>query len=167
MNIISARHFTEALRSGNHNYILIHLYYMCLFKQKKIYNTKRNGFVTLLSVLVTSAVGVALTLSVILLGVGSSRTSFAITQSNQAKALANACAEEAMQKIRDLSSFAETGNLTLGQGTCSYAVTNQGGEDRTITASGVVGTITRKVKIIIDMINPTIRIVSWQEVADL
>lgn len=123
-----------------------------------------QGFITLISVLVVSAVGVAITLSMILLGLGSSRTSFAMEQSNQAKALANACAEEAMQQIRDSTPFTGTGNLTLGQGTCTYTVTNDGGQNRTITTSGTVGTIIRKDTVIINQINPTITVTSWQEV---
>lgn len=135
-------------------------------KHKKWYNKKNEGFITLISVLVVGAVGVAVTLSLILLGLGSSRTSFAVEQSNQAKALANACAEEALEQIRDSTPFTGTGNLTLGQGTCAYTVTSQGGQNRTVTASGTVGTIIRKVKIIINKINPTITATSWQEVAD-
>jgi len=117
-------------------------------------------------VLVVGAVGIAVTLSLILLGLGSSRTSFALEQSNQTKALTNACAEEAMQQIRDSMSFTGNGNLSLRQGTCNYTVTSQGGQNRTITALGTVGTIVRKVKIIISKINPTITVTSWQEVAD-
>lgn len=134
---------------------------------KKWYNNSSGyGYITLISILIVGAVGVAITLSIILLGVGSSRASFAIEQSNQAKALTNACAEEALQQIRDSAPFIGSGDLTLGQGTCMYAVTSQGGQNRTITASGTVGTIVRKVKIIIDKINPAIQVVSWQEVAD-
>jgi len=135
-------------------------------KHKTWYNQKQNGFITLTSVLVVGAVGVAIATSLILLGLGSSRTSFAVEQSNQAKGLANACAEEALQQIRDSTPFTGSGNLTLGQGICTYTVTNQGGQNRTITSSGTVGSIIRKVKIIIDKINPTIQVVSWQEAAD-
>ncbi|HCE87097.1 MAG: hypothetical protein UW39_C0003G0032 [Parcubacteria group bacterium GW2011_GWC2_44_17] len=135
-------------------------------KYKKYYNQPQYGYITLISVLVIGAVGLAITISLILLGLGSSRTSFALEQSNQTKALTNACAEEAMQQIRDSMSFTGNGNLSLGQGTCNYTVTSQGGQNRTITALGTVGTIVRKVKIIISKINPTITVTSWQEVAD-
>lgn len=135
-------------------------------KNKIWYNKQRDGYVTLISVLVVGAAGVAIALSLILLGLGSSRTSFAIEQSSQAMALANACMEEALQQIQDSTPFTGTGYLTLGQGTCSFTVTSQGGENRTITSSGLIGTITRKVKVIISAINPSIQTVSWQEVAD-
>jgi len=132
----------------------------------KMWYNSNGGYITLVSVLVVGAVGVAIATSLILLGLGSSRTSFAIEQSNQAKGIANACAEEALQQIRDSTPFTGSGNLTLGQGICTYAVTNQGGQNRTIVSSGTVGSMIRKVKIIIDKINPTIQVVSWQEVAD-
>ena len=112
------------------------------------------------------AVGIALTLSVILLGLGSARTSFALEQSNQAKALANACTEEALQQIRESTLFTGSGTLTLGQGTCTYTLTSQGGQNRTIDASGTVGTIIRKVKVIINQVTPLITLTSWQEVSD-
>lgn len=128
--------------------------------------SEEKGYVTLLSVLILGAIGTAIAVSLLLLGVSSSRTSFALEQSNQAKALVNTCAEEALQQIRDSTPFTGTGNLTLGQGTCSYTVTSQGGHNRTITSSGTVGTILRKVKILIDTINPSINVTSWQEVAD-
>ncbi len=123
-----------------------------------------RGYITLISVLVFGAVGTAIALSVILLGLGSSRTSFAWEQSNQAKALANACAEEALQQIRNLTSYTGSGNLSLGQGVCDYIVTTQGGENRTITALGEVGTITRNVEVIINTIEPAIELTSWREI---
>ena len=129
---------------------------------KKEYNNR--GYVTLISVLVVGAVGVAVTLSIILLGVGSSRTSFALQQSNQAKGLANACAEEGLQQIKDLASYTGSGNLSLEQGTCSYKVTSQGGSNCTVDAAGTVGTIVRKVKVIITDINPLIVVSTWQEI---
>ncbi|OGI26057.1 MAG: hypothetical protein A3J76_05635 [Candidatus Moranbacteria bacterium RBG_13_45_13] len=132
----------------------------------KKYNKQQKGFITLISVLVIGAVGVAIALSLLLLGVGNSRTSFAVEQSNQAKALANACAEEALQQIRESVPFEGTGNLTLGQGSCSYTVTKLTGQNRTIIASGTVGTVIRKVSIALDKITPSIEITSWQEVAD-
>ena len=127
---------------------------------------KKNGFITLISVLIVGAVGVAIAASLLLLGLGSSRTSFALEQSNQAKALANACGEEALQQIRDSTPFSGTGSLTLGQGTCTYTVVKLTGQNRTVTASGTVGTIIRKVSISLDKITPNINITSWQEVAD-
>jgi len=125
-----------------------------------------RGYITLMSVLVVGAIGTTIALSLILLGLGSSRTSFAIEQSNQAKALANTCAEEALQQIRSSTPYTGSANISLGQGVCSYIVTSQGGQNRTVIASGTVNTIVRKVKVIITAINPNITVSTWQELAD-
>ncbi len=122
-----------------------------------------KGYITLVSVLIVGAVGTAIALSLLLLGNGASRTSFALQQSAQSKGLVNACAEEALEQIRDATAYASSGNLTLGQGTCAYTVTNTGGTTRTVTASSTVGTIIRKVSITVTAINPLILIGSWQE----
>ena len=58
-----------------------------------------------MSVLIVGALGAAIALSLILLGLGASRNSFALEQSNYAQALANSCAEEALQHIRDATPF--------------------------------------------------------------
>lgn len=125
-----------------------------------------KGYVTLITVLVIGVIGVAISISLLLLGLGSSRTSFALEQSNQAKALTNACTEEALQQIRDSTPFEGTRNLTLDQGTCTYTVTKLAGQNRTITATGTAGTIVRKASITLDKITPSINITSWQEVVD-
>ncbi len=140
---------------------------MTMNLQPTSYNLQaKSGYITLISVLVVGAVGVAVATSLILLGLGSSRTSFAVEQSGQAKALANACAEEALQQIRDSTPFTGSGSLTLGRGTCGYTVTSQGGQNRTITSSSTVNSVIRKVQVIISAITPAITVTSWQEVAD-
>lgn len=123
-----------------------------------------RGYITLISVLVVGAVSVAISVSLLLLGLGSSRTSFSFQQSGQAKALASACIEEGMQQIRDSVPYTGTGNLSLGSGACTYTVTSQGAQNRTIVASGTVGNVVRKINVMINAINPNIVVVSWQEV---
>lgn len=131
-----------------------------------VIHNMRKGFITLVSVLIAGAVAVALAASLILLGLDSSRTSFALSQSYKAKGLANACVEEALEKIRESTPFAGTGGLTLGDGTCSYTVVNLGGQNRSITALGTVSSFVRKMAVSLDKISPVINITSWAEVAD-
>lgn len=123
-----------------------------------------KGYIGLISVLIVGAVGVAVATAVLLSGIALSRSAFALVQSNQAKALANACAEEGLQKIRDSTPFSGAGTLTIGQGSCSYSVTKGTGQNRTIVAAGLVGTIGRKISVSVTQINPRIVISSWQEV---
>ncbi|OGE79376.1 MAG: hypothetical protein A2751_05495 [Candidatus Doudnabacteria bacterium RIFCSPHIGHO2_01_FULL_46_14] len=125
-----------------------------------------SGYILLISVLVVSAVGVAVSIAVILFGLGSSRSSFSMEQSGQSKSLVNACADEALERIREDTAFTGQGNLSLGQGVCGYNVVSLGGQNRLITASSTVGTVIRKASINIDAINPKINVSSWLEVAD-
>jgi hypothetical protein len=140
---------------------------MVFSKHKICYTIRGRGYIALISVLVVGAVGISVTVSLILLGLGSSRTSLALEQSNQARGLVNACAEEALQQIRNSTPYTGTGTLTLGQGDCNYTVTSQGGSNRTVDSTGIVGTVTRKAKIIISAIQPKIIVTSWKEVATL
>lgn len=136
------------------------------FMQQQHLDKLNKGFILLTTVLIIGAIGVSVAVSLVLLGLSSSRTSFSFEQSNQAQALATACMEEALQQIRDSTPFEGSDDISLGQGECSYTVVNEGGQERTITAFGEVGTIVRKVKVTLDTINPAINITSWQEVAD-
>lgn len=126
---------------------------------------KNRGYITLISVLIVSAIGVVISLSVIILGNAFAQSSFALQQSNQSKALANACAERALERVVS-SNFTGTGDITEGFGTCTYTVASQGGENRTIMARGDVDGRIRKISIVINDILPQVNIVSWQEVAD-
>jgi len=135
--------------------------------QKLIKKGFKKGYITLIAVIIVLAAASVIAISLILLGIGFSRSSSTLEKSNQAKAIVNACAEKALQQIRDDPLYSGSGNLNLGLGSCNYAVLMQSNENRQITASGSVGTIIRKLKINIDQINPSIRITSWQEVADL
>lgn len=123
------------------------------------------GYVTLLTVLIVSAVGVAIASSLLLLGLGSSRSSLSLQQSKQAGALADACVEEALQQIRFSTSYSGTATLSFGTSSCTYLVTVGGGENRNIESTGTVGAVVRRVEVDLSQINPKIVVSSWQEVA--
>jgi hypothetical protein len=124
----------------------------------------KSGFAVLLSVLVLASIGTIITASLLTLGTNSTQTSASLQSSEQARGVANACAELALQRLVTSSSFVGTGNLTLGQGSCTYAVTQANATTGVINATGTVGTVVRKVQIRIAL--PTLIIASWQEVGD-
>lgn len=135
--------------------------------KKKCYNIKQSeGYLILMSVMIVGAITLAIVVSMLLSGLGISNTSFAYQQNAQARALADACVNEALQQIRDNTAFSGSNNLSLGQGNCTYTVINTGGENRTIQASSTVGVIIRKTQATITQINPTITIASWQELSN-
>jgi len=125
-----------------------------------------RGFVTLVSVIIVGAIALTVVLSLSFLSITSSKNAVALVKTNQAKALAGACAERALDLIRQTSSYTGTNNLTLGAGTCSATVTNTGGTTRQIVSTGTVGVIIKKIKILVSALTPKITLSSWREVAD-
>lgn len=126
----------------------------------------RKGYVALLSVLIIGAIGVVSMLSVLLSGVSASKTDFALQQAGSAKVLASSCGEEALQQILESGTTSSSGSLTIVSDTCTYSITSQNGQNITVNATGQVGTITSKIKIIIATTTPSIILSSWREVGD-
>ena len=128
------------------------------------YNEYDAGYVTLLSVLVLGAVSSAVTITLLVLGIQSSQTSASGLRSLQAHALAEACTEEALQEIRDSLAYTGSGSLSNAAGSCQYDVSSEGVQKRRIEASGTVQSVTKKVEVTLDQINPEINITRWKAV---
>ncbi|HLD81819.1 MAG TPA: hypothetical protein VJA22_01260 [Patescibacteria group bacterium] len=125
-----------------------------------------HGFVTLLAVLVLGAVGLSIATSLLLVGIGADRSSLVREQGKEADALATACAEEALERIRKNPGDISAVNITLGDGTCTATIIHTGGETRTINATGMVDTVKTRIQITVDAITNNISITSWQNVGD-
>ena len=131
----------------------------------KVSTDKQSGYITLLTVLIVSAVAVSIGSSLLLLGLGNARSGFTLQQSKRAAALADACAEEALQQMRFSTAYSGTASLSLDGGSCTYTVTLGAGENRDLQATGTLGTVVRKVWISVTQLTPKTIISSWQEVA--
>ena len=126
----------------------------------------RKGYIALLSVILISAIGLSIMLSVIATGVDAVETDFSLQQSGGARSLASSCVEEALQKILETSSTSSNGNLSIASGTCTYVITATSGQIITIKATGVLSTVTSKIKVVLASTTPSITLSSWEEVAD-
>ena len=126
---------------------------------------RQSGYVALLSVLVVGAVATAIGVTLLVLGADSQRETLVTQQSVQARGLADACVEEALQQLHDATDFTGPGNLTLDTGSCTYTVTSTGSSTRTITTTATVGNVVRKVAVYVTMSSSSISITSWQEVS--
>lgn len=124
------------------------------------------GYVALMAVLIVGAISLTISLALLTSGADSQRSTLVTQRSTQARGLAVSCAEEGLQIIHDDTSYAGTGNLSLGQGSCTYVVANTGGSSRTIDATGTVGNVVRKVKVYVTITSSSISVTSWQEVPD-
>lgn len=126
-----------------------------------------KGFVTLLSVVVLGAIGLSITTSLLLFGAGSSHTSIVRMRSLQAKVFANACAEEALQKLRESVYYQGNETLIFSGGSCdiqSIPIGGIGNNGRTVQVIGKAGSVERRVRVIISTVHPTVLIASWQEI---
>jgi hypothetical protein len=125
---------------------------------------KNSGYITLLSVLIIGAIGSAIVVGILLDGIGASRTGFDLENSASARSIVNACVESALNQIHNSPYYTGSGNISFASGFCSYLITSEGGENRTITASSTAQSSIRKVSLTINTIFPKIQISSWQEV---
>lgn len=129
------------------------------------FTRKTDGYVALIAVLIVGAASTAIALTLLLTGVDSQRSVLAEQQNTQARQLANACAEEALQIIHDSTSYTGTANLTLSTGTCSYTVTSTGTSTRTISTSATINNMVRRTTVYVTIGASNISITSWQEVS--
>lgn len=125
---------------------------------------RQDGYVALIAVLVAGAASLAIALTLLTNGADSQQATLVTQQSAQARGLANACAEEALQTMRETITFTGTNSLTMGQGSCTYTVTNTGGNNRTITTVGTVNNVVQKLEVHVTITTLSISIISWQEV---
>ncbi len=108
-------------------------------------------------------VGISIVVAVLVFGINTSRDSFALEQAGKAKELAIACVENSLESIRASTAYLGSANLTLSSGTCTATVSDLGGESRQIVSTGTVGTVVRRLTVVIAAINPQVIISSWQE----
>ncbi|MFC1645548.1 type II secretion system protein [Patescibacteria group bacterium] len=133
---------------------------------KKFLNKKEKGFSLIVSVSIVSMIVVGVVLAFLSLSQSAISGSFVFEKSNKAQTLADACIEVALQEIRTLETFTGTDTLAIGEGDCTYDVSDDGGENRTIESEAIVDDVYFRVRVVVDIINPQISIVSWEDVID-
>lgn len=126
----------------------------------------RKGYIALISVILMAALGLGIMLSVVAMGIDASKTDFSLQQSGAARSIASSCAEEALQRIVETGTTTTGGNLAIASGTCSYTVTSTNGQNITIQSTGVLGTVTSKINVVIATTTPSVSLSSWEEVVD-
>ncbi|HYV33832.1 MAG TPA: hypothetical protein VE973_03210 [Candidatus Limnocylindria bacterium] len=136
-------------------------------------NSKKNnqqGYIVLMALIIISAVALATVLLTINRGATISSSGQAAEQSAQARALANACAEYALQELKDDQNYPGNTTVPLEMGSCSLLPITQSGTTFTIQAQGIVSSMVRKVLVTAEIINQagqvTVTLDSWQEVSD-
>lgn len=128
-------------------------------------NFTRQGFSTLLIVVIIGTIVTGLIIYFGASGLWSVKGSIDDKNSMQADQVASACAELALEALRENNNFTGSGSATILNSNCDYGVTNLGGNNRQIQATGSVNGMVRKIKITTNSFNP-ITVLSWQNVGD-
>ncbi len=127
----------------------------------------QQAYIALITILIISAVTLLIAASAGLFGISETDMGLIEDQSTQSYYLANACAEYALERLKNNVNYAGDETLDIDDGSCYiYLPEGSGNEDRIIKATGTLANQTRKVKIIIEEINPLMVISSWQEVSE-
>ena len=92
----------------------------------------------------------------------SSRTVTVEEIGSQAKLNAESCVDEALERIRQNTSYSSSFTLNLTKGNCTASVSGSGSV-KTIITSGSVGNTLRNIEVTTSALNPTIIVDSWQE----
>ena len=135
----------------------------------KSYNIPKdnNGYIALITVLILTAVVLLLALNASFFGMSESEMGLDHQLSTESYWLANACAEEALNRLKDDSDYAGDEDLMINDQQCHiYLVKGTGNNYRTIETAANILDRTKKIKVKISQLNPETIIQSWLEVAD-
>lgn len=125
----------------------------------------QSGFIAFTSILVISAVVLAIATSISLIGVGAAKNSLDFKKGQEALKLAEGCAEESLLRLRDDVNYVG-GGLNVDSGSCTISVSGSG-SDRVID---VEATITgppffvKKLRLTVMRTGNSINLTDWQEV---
>ncbi len=114
--------------------------------------------------MVAATIGAAITVGLLLGGTDAIDFAKAMQEGYQARALADACTEQALQTLHDNLSFTGVVPLTLSTGTCTADVVNLGGTQREVRSVGTVGGTVRRIRVSINALQPMISVSTSQDV---
>ncbi|MDX9892844.1 MAG: hypothetical protein RB292_00330 [Patescibacteria group bacterium] len=119
---------------------------------------KSNGYIALVALLIVAAVGLSIGLAVSLGGIDEIQVSYGTSQAVKAKAMANACIEEGLGRLRN--NWANySGSLSIADNSCIIMVMVDGNM-ALLTATGTVDIYVQKLQVEVD---DSLNIIDWQE----
>jgi predicted RND superfamily exporter protein len=124
---------------------------------------KKFGFAALTGVVILGIVATILLPSIILINTDNVRVETAIAQSGVALNLASACAETALNNLRNNNSYTGNATLTYPNGTCQIQTITGTTPNFTIQTTSTIGGFTKKIRVVTSQISPAIVLSSWQE----
>ncbi|MBI4101603.1 MAG: hypothetical protein HY443_01390 [Candidatus Nealsonbacteria bacterium] len=126
-----------------------------------------KGYIAIISTLIISAVLLLATLAGVNSGIVQSKMAFQKNQFSENYYLAQACAEEALMRLKENSAYSGSETINLDQNSCQILFVEKGkSQARTVKVSGSLYNLAKKMKIEVSRINPLMEIQSWEELAD-
>jgi len=131
-------------------------------------NTKKGGYVSMLTLVILMIVVLTVTVTVITVLIDNTISYTTMSKSDKARANADACVEVAINKVKEDLAYIGNETITTDHGSCEIvSVGGSGNSNRVISASGLYQSVTRKVIVVINTVNPVTSITSWKEVDTL
>lgn len=128
---------------------------------------KNKGVIALTSILIVGALVLLIAVGVSLRSISEINMSLDQESSKKALFLANLCSEQALMKLKKSLNYSGNESIIIGQDTCSILpVEGIGNSSRIIKTQSTFSKYTKKVKIVIQQVNPLMKILSWNEVGD-
>ncbi len=128
----------------------------------------QNGYIALISVLIMGGVMLVAGLSVSRAGIESAKGAVSSESSLRAHLLADACAEEALLRLRAnlLYAGSETVSVNVSEYCTIGSIGGVGATNRLIRATGEINGYVQKIELSVATITPMLRVTTWRSVAD-
>lgn len=127
----------------------------------------QKGYIALILILIVLGITLMIAISANLLGISEGDMGLRKSQSSEAFYLANLCAEDALMKLKRNLGYSGNETLIVGEGSCNILpLEGSGNTNRIVKTTGNIYNQTRRIKIQVDMVNPKMKISSWQEVVN-
>jgi type II secretory pathway component PulK len=124
-----------------------------------------QGYIALVTVLIILAVGIIIGVTVSLNAVNEMQMGLSSNQSEQAFYVADACADEAILRLKRDASLTTINNLSIGNGSCIIQIENLGGNNRRVKVTGQVEDYYRLIEIEVT-VGSSWEVTSWKEVGE-
>lgn len=123
----------------------------------------KKGFAAITTILILSAVVLAISTTVTLLSIDEAQSSLSLFKGEDNLGFAEGCVEDVMLKIRANSSYSAN-SISRPEGTCSITYNTGGPTNWDITVTSQSNTYQRQIRVVFTR-NPTgISLSSWKEI---
>lgn len=128
---------------------------------------EEKGFIALISILIISAVMLAVGVGLSLRSIGETNMVLSEELSNRTLALSDACAEHALLELKnDLNYFGNESIIINGESCDILTIDGSGNLNRTVKTQSAVSNYVKKIKVEVSQVSPAMEIASWEEVGD-